>query len=163
MSVPVSRILLTTLSSDTMCEPSPRRDALRCCVDGDEAASGRSEVGPRADDLVALPTHPEDEVGLGDHSPAGGLSDHVEAALVPEVRPDRPEDPWHGLDVVGEDLRCGVEHLVDEVEAATGVGHEDLDADADADAGRWIWRTVSAQSQAPSAPRSSRVTPVTVA
>ena len=88
------------------------------------------QVAQRGADLLGGLAHAEDQVGLGDQPGGAALADDVEGAVVAEGRADPLEDPRHGLDVVGEDLRRRVEDLLEQLGVAGEVRHQDLDAGA---------------------------------
>ena len=51
---------------------------------------------------------------------------HVQRPFVAEAGPDPLEDPRHGLEVVGQHLRPGVEDLAQQLGLGVEVRHEDL-------------------------------------
>ena len=61
-------------------------------------------------DLLLGLAHAQDQVGLRDQPVVVGRTDDLQGTLVLEGRADALEDARHGLQVVGEDLRLGLEH-----------------------------------------------------
>ena len=79
--------------------------------DGQQLTARRPQVNHGLADLGAFLAESQDQVRLGDQPRLPGGAQHVQRPRIPEARPDPPEDPRHGLDVVGQDLRRGVEDL----------------------------------------------------
>ena len=129
--------------------------------DRQQVAAGGPQVRHGLGDLMPLLAEPEDQVGLRDQPCLAGRAQYVERARVPEAGPDPPEDPRHGLDVVGEDFRPGVEDLRQPVGSALKSGMSSSTPQPGMAA--WISRQTCAYSHAPPSARSSRATPVTVA
>src|SRR5579875_1013451 len=103
--------------------------------DGEQVTAGRPQVRHRLGDLLRPLAQAEDQVGLGDQARVLGGGQHVEGALVAERRPDPPEHPGHGLDVVREHLRPRHEHLAEQPRLPAEVGDQQLDPAARA--GAW--------------------------
>jgi hypothetical protein len=112
-------------------------------------------------DLLALLAHAEDEVALGDEPGGAGLGDDVERALVAEA--GRMLLKMRGT---VSTLCASTSGRASKTSCSSaGVPLKSGMSSSTPMPGRaaWIWRTVSAYSQAPPSGRSSRATPVTVA
>ena len=103
-----------------------RSEGRRYCVIVTSSQPALVEVPQRLADLLTGLAHAEDQVGLGHQAEVACLGQHVERAVVAERRPDPLEDARHGLDVVGQHLRPGLEHLAEQLGLAVEVRDEVL-------------------------------------
>src|SRR5205823_13529121 len=93
-------------------------------------APGVREVAHGCLDLVRPLAHPQDEVGLGHPVGAQSLGDpqYLERSVVSERGTDPGVEPPDRLQVVGEDVRLGLQDRGDGVLVASEVRGKDLDA-----------------------------------
>ena len=77
--------------------------------DRDDVGAGVVQVVQRLADLGPILAHAQNEIGLGDESVGVCLCQDIQGTLVPEGGANALEDAGNRLDVVGKDLRPGIE------------------------------------------------------
>ena len=98
-------------------------------ADRDDVASRLREVAQRVGHLLGALAHAEDEIGFRDLLLAQARHDpeRLERPVVVEGRPDSRVQASHGLEVMREHVRPGVDHGGDVLPASLEVGGKDLD------------------------------------
>ena len=93
----------------------------------DDGASRIGQVVERCQYLGFGLSEAEHEAAFGHRAARGDVAEYFQRSAVPGPRTYEGRQPLDGLDVVTDDIRCGVDDDVEQLFAAVEIGNEHLD------------------------------------